>query len=200
MSFLLGGHVAKAVPSRRRTEGNHLPAKWRECGAFLQRPPENLQGAVPDIRFERMTSRLQGGCSTPELIRRSAGILQAAYLTRVSRGLPPVGFFGSEGAGSAVTGFAGSPSALAWTAGLTGSMSNVMPWPVSRAYSACTAVIGTAIWRATPPKRAENSISSLPICSLCTAVGEMLSVISPAFTYSDGTCTPESTFTARCGV
>jgi hypothetical protein len=24
---------------------------------------------VPDIRIERMTYRLQGGCSTPELIR-----------------------------------------------------------------------------------------------------------------------------------
>jgi hypothetical protein len=28
---------------------------------------------VPDIRIERMTYRLQGGCSTPELIRRNRG-------------------------------------------------------------------------------------------------------------------------------
>ena len=60
--------------------------------------------------------------------------------------------------------------------------------------------IGSEIWRATPPKRAENSTSSLPICSLCTALGLMLSVISPPFTYSAGTWVRESTFTARCGV
>ena len=46
----------------------------------------------------------------------------------------------------------------------------------------------------------ENSIRSLPICSLCTAFGLMLSVISPPFTYSAGTWVRESTFTAICGV
>ncbi|OGA22822.1 MAG: hypothetical protein A3H34_04595 [Betaproteobacteria bacterium RIFCSPLOWO2_02_FULL_67_19] len=75
-----------------------------------------------------------------------------------------------------------------------------MPWPDSRAYSAYTQATGTEIWRATPPKRAENSTRSLPICSLCTAVGEMLSVISPPLTYPVGTCARSSTLTARCGV
>jgi len=51
-----------------------------------------------------------------------------------------------------------------------------------------------------PAKRAENSNSSLPICSLCTALGDTLSVISPLRTYSEGTCERESTFTDRCGV
>ena len=39
---------------------------------------------------------------------------------------------------------------------------------------------------ATPAKRAENSISSLPSCSLCTAEGDTFNVISPFLTYSSG--------------
>ena len=45
-----------------------------------------------------------------------------------------------------------------------------------------------------------NELIEFSICSLCTAFGLMLSVISPPFTYSGGTCVRESTFTARCGV
>src|SRR6185369_2915038 len=59
---------------------------------------------------------------------------------------------------------------------------------------------GTAISREVPPKRALNSISSLPSFSAVVASKPMLSTISLFFTYSVGTCTLASTNTAMYGV
>ena len=94
---------------------------------------------VPVDGFEPPTNGLQNRCSTTELNRRSKRII---YLMRRNVGLPPpVGFFGSgAGAGSAVGGLvvvgAASVSPRACTLGFAPSVSKVMPWPVSRAYSA----------------------------------------------------------------
>src|SRR5436853_7744257 len=59
---------------------------------------------------------------------------------------------------------------------------------------------GTTISRDVPPKRAVNSIGSLPSLSAVVASKPMLSTISLFFTYSVGTCTPASTNTAMYGV
>src|SRR3954469_18205975 len=59
---------------------------------------------------------------------------------------------------------------------------------------------GTTISRDVPPKRALNSISSLPSLSAVVASKPMLSTISLFFTYSVGTCTLTSTNTATYGV
>src|SRR5450755_3406014 len=60
--------------------------------------------------------------------------------------------------------------------------------------------MGTAISRDVPPKRALNSISSLPSFSALVASKPTLSTISLFFTYSLGTCTCSSTNTAMYGV
>src|SRR5260221_5123467 len=74
----------------------------------------------------------------------------SAYLMRRSVGLPPPeGFFGGSGvvgAGSATGGLEAtetdSVSPLICTAGFAPSTSKVIPWPVSRALSAYTLVMG----------------------------------------------------------
>ena len=59
---------------------------------------------------------------------------------------------------------------------------------------------GTTISREMPPKRALNSIVSLPSLSALVASKPTLSTISLFFTYSFGTCTCSSTKTATYGV
>src|SRR5438309_4159274 len=59
---------------------------------------------------------------------------------------------------------------------------------------------GTTMSREVPPKRALNSIVSLPSLSAVVASKPMLSTISLFFTYSTGTCTLASTNTATYGV
>src|SRR3954452_24370464 len=65
---------------------------------------------------------------------------------------------------------------------------------------AMTWSIGTAISREVPPKRALNSISSLPSLSALVASKPTLRTISLFLTYSFGTCTCSSTKTAMYGV
>src|SRR5688572_28132533 len=59
---------------------------------------------------------------------------------------------------------------------------------------------GTTISRDTPPKRALNSMCSLPSFSAVVASKPMFSTISLFLTYSVGTCTFASTNTAMYGV
>src|SRR5438445_12313437 len=59
---------------------------------------------------------------------------------------------------------------------------------------------GTTISREVPPKRALNSIVSLPSLSALVASKPTFSTISLFFTYSVGTCTRASTNTAMYGV
>src|SRR5690242_4251983 len=59
---------------------------------------------------------------------------------------------------------------------------------------------GTMISREVPPKRALNSMRSLPSLSAVVASKPMFSTISLFFTYSVGTCTLASTNTAMYGV
>src|SRR5215212_2118970 len=65
---------------------------------------------------------------------------------------------------------------------------------------AITWSIGTAISREVPPKRALNSISSLPSLSALVASKPTLRTISLFLTYSFGTWTCSSTNTAMYGV
>ena len=71
-----------------------------------------------------------------------------------------------------------------------------MPWPFSCAKMAEMFSIGIDTWRATPPKRASNSSSSLPMVSRLVATAEMFSTISPLRTNSRGTTVRSSTATA----
>src|SRR5687768_8537540 len=73
---------------------------------------------VPDVRIERTTYRLQGGCSTTELNRQRKG----AYLIRFRAGRGPLGGLGGSGSEplpwpSGVTSCTTLPSASAGAAG-----------------------------------------------------------------------------------
>jgi hypothetical protein len=128
-----GGQVLHSFTKRPALEVKLLSRERREAGVL-----------VPVIRIERMTYRLQGGCSAPELNRHGARIMHplCAYLIRLRVGLPPDGFFGGSGlagAGSPAgdlglpSSEAGSASAFVCTDGFGVSASKVMPCPVSRA-------------------------------------------------------------------
>ncbi|EWS53420.1 hypothetical protein X551_03781 [Methylibium sp. T29] len=62
---------------------------------------------------------------------------------------------------------------------------------------AITWSIGTTISRAVPPKRALKLMKSLPSCRPLVASKLAFSTISLFLTYSAGTCTEPSTYTAR---
>ena len=129
---------------------------------FVRRPP---RGARTFGNKPKRSPRPEGR----EVTARNLGFLSVRvryevtgrYLTTCNFGLPP--FVGALGVLSGV-----SVSAVCGSASSTGKNN---PCPFSLAKIPSTHSIGTEHSRDTPLKRAENSISSLPIVSLCVASG-----------------------------
>ena len=203
-----GGRARGALPGRRGAP----PTRGAPRGGDRR--------MVPDVRIERTTYRLQGGCSTPELIRRKpdrrppgtasgrrssrAGprLLDDLQMRRprlrlVVGVMPPAApsRLAAQTARRLRRGGLGQRRRRIRAGRRRTRSRSPFPWRTRRD----TALIGTETSCETPEKRALNWIQSLSIVSRRVALALTLSTISPFLTNAVGTRVRASTLHREIG-